>query len=291
MENEIQLRRDESIDSQITTARAYPRNLKRCIDNIELAISLDKEFAEQCIYSLRKGKAITGPSVHLAKLIAQEFGNMRIEQKVLGADATHVSAEAIAFDLEKNIAIRTQTKRSIVGSSGRYSDDLITITGNAASSIALRNAIFSVIPQPVIKKIMKTVNKAIVGDISTEEKLKLKRDALIKNLLENYASKKLTEDEILSSIGKSSVSHINESDIITLIGYERTIKEGEQTFESIFRPESVKPRPQIDQSSKEKERLISLLKNCKTKEDLKKYEVHCKSPDLKKLYDELYKSF
>ncbi len=291
MNEEIQLRRDDSIDSQISTAKHYPRNTKRCLDNIELAVKLDKEFAESCIYSLRKGKAITGPSVNLAKLVAQEFGNMRIEQKVLNADATHVSAEAIAFDLEKNISIRTTVKRSIIGSSGRYSEDLITITGNAAASIALRNAIFAIIPQAFIKKILRTVNQVILGDVSTEEKLKTRRDLMIKSLIENYASKRLTEDEIVASVGKSSVSHLSEDDIITLIGYEKTIKAGEQSFESIFRPELSKPALVIDKSSKENERVISLMKQCKSQKELMRYKEECKTPDMKKLYDELWSSF
>src|SRR5690606_22894062 len=84
-----------SIDIQISTAKRYPRNLKRAIENAITIVTMDANIAQECTYSLKKGgKLITGPSVVLAKIVAQQMGNMRVEQRVVGYDATHVTCEA-----------------------------------------------------------------------------------------------------------------------------------------------------------------------------------------------------
>ncbi len=70
-----------TIDTQISTAKAYPRQLKRVIDNCIAIVTLDTETASTCTYSVpRSGKTVTGPTVHLAKILAQQFGNIRIEE-------------------------------------------------------------------------------------------------------------------------------------------------------------------------------------------------------------------
>jgi ABC-type sugar transport system substrate-binding protein len=163
------------IDIQISTAKAYPRNIKRATENAIAIVTMDKETAATCTYSVpRGGKAITGASVHLAKILAQVWGNMRVEAKVISVEAKHVTSQAIAFDLENNLAIKVEVKRSIMGKTGRFNDDMIVVTGNAANSIALRNAVLSVIPRAIVDKIYNEAKKTITGDISDTTKF-LKR--------------------------------------------------------------------------------------------------------------------
>ena len=40
------------IDTQIATAKAYPRNLKRAIENSVVIVTMDYETASTCTYSL-----------------------------------------------------------------------------------------------------------------------------------------------------------------------------------------------------------------------------------------------
>src|SRR5687768_13694267 len=76
-----------AIDMQISTAKAYPRNIKRSTENAIAIVTIDAETAKTCTYSVpRGGKPITGPSVHLAKILAQVWGNLRIEAKVVSID-------------------------------------------------------------------------------------------------------------------------------------------------------------------------------------------------------------
>ena len=165
-----------TIDMQISTAKAYPRNIRQAVDNAIAIVTMDVNTAQTCTYSVpRAGKPITGPSVHLATILAQEYGNMRIDAKVVSIDSKHVTSEAVCFDLEKNLAIKAKVKRSIVGRKGRFNDDMIVVTGNAANSIALRNAILKVIPRAIVDKVYAEAKKAIVGDVSNSVKLLAKR--------------------------------------------------------------------------------------------------------------------
>jgi hypothetical protein len=222
-----------AIDVQISTAKAYPRNIKRATDNAIAIVTIDQETAKTCTYSVpRGGKAITGPSVHLAKILAQVWGNLRIEAKVVAIDSTQVTSEAVCFDLENNLAIKTQVKRSIMSRTGRYNDDMITVTGNAGNSIALRNAILSVIPRAIVDKVYNSAKQLITGDISDATKLLAKRKQVVDALKDTYT---VTEKEILSAIGKAAVEHITPDDLVVLIGIGTAIKDGDTTVDQAFR--------------------------------------------------------
>jgi len=263
---EIVYQQDKAqIDVQISTAKAYPRVMKRAIEDAIAIVTMDKETASTCTYSVpRSGKAITGPSVHLAKILAQVWGNMRIEAKVVSVDAKQITSEAICFDLEKNIAIKTQVKRSIVGKNGRFNDDMITVTGNAANSIALRNAILSVIPRAVVDKVYNSAKQAITGDLSTATKLLTRRKQVFEALQSTYT---VTEKEILSAVGKASVDHITAEDLLVLIGVGTSIKDGDTTVESAFRQKRETPPVKTSEET-ESERLKLMVSDCKTIEDL-----------------------
>lgn len=222
-----------AIDIQISTAKAYPRNIKRAIENSIAIVTMDKETASTCTYAVpRAGKAITGPSVHLAKILAQNWGNLRVETKVVGIDARQVTSQAVCFDLENNLAIKVEVKRSIMTKSGRMTDDMITVTGNAGNSIALRNAVLSVIPKAIVDKVYGEAKSKITGDVSDKTKLLARRKQVIDGLKDTYS---LTEAEIIGAVGKASVDHLTSDDLVVLIGIGTAIKDGDTDIDTAFR--------------------------------------------------------
>lgn len=222
-----------AIDVQISTAKAFPRNLKRSVENAIAIVTMDEDTAKTCTYSVpRGGKAITGASVHMAKILAQVWGNMRIEARVVMIEDRQITSEAVCFDLETNLAIKAQVKRSIMTKSGRMNDDMITVTGNAANAIALRNAILSVIPRAVVDKVYKAAMQRITGDISDATKLIAKRKQVIDALIQTYS---VTEKEVLAAIGKQAIEHIGADELVVLIGIGQAIKDGDTTIEMAFR--------------------------------------------------------
>jgi len=221
------------VDIQISTAKQFPRNITRAVQNSVALVTMDQKTAATCTYSVpRGGKAITGPSVHLAKIIAQNWGNLRIESRVIDIDSKHVTSQGICWDLENNIAIKTEVKRSITTRSGRMNDDMITVTGNAGNSIALRNAIFAVIPRSVVDKVYGEACMMITGDVSDETKLIKRRKQVFDAMKDLFT---VTEAEILSVVGKASINHITSDDLVVLIGVGQAIKDGDTTVDMAFK--------------------------------------------------------
>src|SRR5678816_3247605 len=139
-------------DIQIATARKYPRSLKAFMQDAEGMISLNQEIAEGCNYKLKRKdkdggiKFIEGPSIRLLEIAANAYGNLRFGSRIIGIDDEFVTAQGMAFDLQKNVAATVEVKRSIRTSKGaRYGTDMIMVTANAAGSIARRNALNGVI--------------------------------------------------------------------------------------------------------------------------------------------------
>lgn len=254
-----------AIDVQIATAKHYPRNIRRATDNAIAIVTLDEATARTCNYSVpRGGKAITGPSVHLAKILAQVWGNLRVEAKVIEIGPTQITSEAVCFDLENNLAIKTQVKRSIMGRQGRFNDDMITVTGNAANAIALRNAILSVIPRGVVDKVYNAAKHTITGDVSDKTKLIAKRKQVVDALRDTF---EVTEKEILGSIGKASIDFVDADDLVTLTGIGQAIRDGDTTVDQAFRSAPTRPKTKEDAIQ---ERVSLLIEDAKTLDDLNK---------------------
>lgn len=223
-----------NIDVQVSTAHAYPRNLSRCINNSIVIVTMDRETAQTCGYALpRGGKPITGPSVHLAKVIAQQYGNLRAEARVVSVTGTQVISRGTAWDLENNYAVAFEVRRSIVGSKGRFNEDMITVTGNAANAIAYRNAIFAVVPKAITDKVYKAAQECITGDLSDETKLLKRRDGAIKYFKEQYD---ISEEEVVMLCGKQTVNQIGANEIALLIGIQQSLKDGDTTVEEVMAP-------------------------------------------------------
>lgn len=224
-----------NIDIQVSTAKQYPRSISRCVNNAIAIATMDKETAQSCGYALpRGGKPITGPSVHLAKIIAQQYGNLRAEAKVVEITDRQVVSRGTAWDLENNYAVSFEVRRSIVGRGGnRYSDDMITVTGNAANSIAYRNAIFGIVPKSITEKAYKAAQHMITGDLSSEEKLIKRRDGAIKHFTDVYG---ITEEEVVKLCGKHTVNQIQADEIALLLGFAQSLKDGDTTVDELMAP-------------------------------------------------------
>lgn len=267
-----------AIDVQISTAKAYPRNIKRSMENALAVVTMNLETAKTCTYSVpRSGKAITGPSVHLAKILAQTWGNLRIDAKVVAVDDRTITSEAVCFDLETNLAIKTQVKRSIMSRVGRFNDDMITVTGNAANAIALRNAILSVIPRAIVDNVYNAAKQTITGDVSDKTKLISKRKKVVDGLRETY---NVTEAEILYSIGRAAVDHITPDDLVVLIGIGTAIKDGDTTVESAFRGAKTNGKVEVNKESKEAERVEVLIKDASNEEELNALKPNVKDEQM-----------
>ena len=224
-----------NVDSQVATAKQYPRDISRSVNNSIAMATMDYATAQSCGYALpRGGKPITGPSVHLAKLIVSNWGNMRAEAKVVQITDKQVISRGTCWDLENNVATAFEVRRSIVGKNGkRFSDDMITVTGNAANSIAYRNAVFSVIPKAITDKVYQAAQHFITGDLSDEEKLVARRKKCIDFFKDEYG---ITENEVVMLCGKQTVNQIKADQIALLLGITQSLTDGDTTVDELMKP-------------------------------------------------------
>ncbi|NIU03750.1 MAG: hypothetical protein GWO40_05530 [Gammaproteobacteria bacterium] len=223
-----QLTRGE-VDIQVATARRFARDIdtfKRAATNQALA---NPRIAQTCVYALpRSGKVINGPSIRLAEIMAGCWGNLRCETRIVAEGKRSVTAQAVAWDLERNVLMKSEVQARIVDKRGkRYNDDMIVMTGNAACSKALRNAIFRVIPRAYVDALCEmAMRKAAESDVSLEERRE--------QWLAHYERLGVARGATLTTLGRGSEEEITVDDIGTLQGIRTAIAEGHTTLEDAF---------------------------------------------------------
>ena len=222
-----------AIDSQVATAKEYPRTVSKCLKEALSLATLDEDTAASMFYSMpRDGKMIEGPSARLAEVMLYAWGNFRGDADIVAEDRTHITAMGTAFDLEKNIAVRIRVKRRITKKNGqRYNEDMIAVAGNAAISIALRNAVFKVIPRAMVDRIYQAARQAAVGDLAT---LSHKREKAIAWF--NKAG--VANERIFEKLGVKDVDDIGEEEYLTLLGLYNAVKSEEISIDSAFGKEN-----------------------------------------------------
>jgi hypothetical protein len=222
-----------NIDTQVSTAKRFPRDVKRSLNNAIAIATLTKDAAQKCSYALPRGnKPITGPSVHLAKIIVSCWGNMRVEAKVVAITDRQVVSRGTAWDLENNVATAFEVRRSIMNAKGqRYTDDMITVTGNAANAIAYRNAVFAVVPEAITSSVYSAAQREITGELSSEEQIIKARKQWLDYFRDNFG---ITEQEVLKLIAKPTINNIVAKDIVTLNGIAQSLNDGDTTVDELM---------------------------------------------------------
>lgn len=224
------------LDVQITTAKAYPRDVKKAVEQAVDMATMDEETAESCIYSLPRGKTSDGKqdyqkgeSVRLAEILMSAWGNMHAATRILGNDGKVITAEAAAWDLEKNVKIAIQNQRKITDRFGKtYREDMVIVTGNAAASIALRNAILRVIPKAFAKRVYDAAINYAVGD---QKKISEKRKEIFEKFKKNWH---IEPERILSYFEKKDISEITQDEIVEMIGIGTAIKSEDISIDKAF---------------------------------------------------------
>ncbi|MBP8274763.1 MAG: hypothetical protein KAY59_10050 [Acidobacteria bacterium] len=220
-----------NIDTQVATARRFPRVMTNFLRRATEMATLTPQIAQSCIYAVpREGKMIEGPSARLAEIVAHAWGNMRIQAGTndVGDADRFIVGRGEAWDVEANVAIAFEVKRRITKASGqRYGDDMVMTTGNAAASIALRNAVFKAIPASFWKPIYDECRKVIAGDVAT---FATRRDEMIKA----FGIMGVTEERLCAAVGVKGRADIGMDQIVSLRGFYNALKDGETTIEEAF---------------------------------------------------------
>lgn len=222
------------VDMQISTAKAYPRDIKQVLNKIQTLATMDRETAEDCFYVLRRKAAnggdsvIDGLSVRMAEIIAGAWGNLRVQARIIGNDGRTITAQAVCHDLESNLAVSVEVKRRITYQNGQtFSEDMQVVTGNAACAIAFRNAVLKVVPKAVTKNIVNNVKAVALGqaiDLETSRQ----------NIIQYFAKLGVTEEQLFDYLGIKALNDIDTEKVFELRATRNAIEEGTTTVQETF---------------------------------------------------------
>jgi hypothetical protein len=228
----VQLAQAE-LNQAVTTARAFPRSIKKAVDSIISLATLDAETAAECIYALpRGGKPIKGPSVRFAEIVAAMYGNCHVGSRVVAVDRVDkvVIAEGVFLDLETGLKRVSQVQRRISDKNGKlFNDDMIAVTGNAATSVAMREAVLKGVPKAIWRRAYEAADRVTLG---TAETLVVRRDKAVKA----FAGFGVTPEQIFASLEVGGLDDIGLEEISVLTAMFKSIKSEEARVETYFPP-------------------------------------------------------
>lgn len=237
-ENQLTVRDNQrEVDLQVATAKRYPRSITAFREKVLELATVDQETAEECWYALpRAGKVIEGPGIRFAEIVGIAYKNLRSAARHVSTGDEFVTCEGICWDLENNVAVRTTVNRRITNFRGeRFNEDMVGTTIGAACSIALRNAIFRVVPKAIYHKVLGEVKQIAMGKGRTIAETR-------KAIIDHFSKLGVRVEQLLALIGKKGVDDITLEDATTLRGLATAIKEGTTTVKEAFQTDREAPK-------------------------------------------------
>lgn len=227
------------VAAQLDAAHRWPRSVSKFLREAASLATVSQEVSEACMYSVpRDGKMITGPSVRLAEMIATSWGNLHMGTRIVDVGDRTVTAQAVAWDLERNLRFTSEEQRNILTKNGkRYGDAMIQTTCAAAASIAYRNAVFRVVPRAYVQAIYEKARQVAVGDMKT---LAARRD----ESFARYAKLGVTPERMFARLGIKGADDFTLEHQELLVGMYTAIKSGELSIDDAFPAPAPSPVPE-----------------------------------------------
>lgn len=215
----------EEVKGAIFLAKQFPRNYIEAERRI-LDACKRPSLAASAMYSYpRGGTKVTGPSIRLAEVLAQNWGNLSYGIKELEQREGESIAMAYCWDLETNVRQeKVFTVKHAIGTKNglKKLTDPRDIYERVASDGArrLRACILGVIPGDVVEMAVKQCEETLRGN--ADKPLKERVSDAIKLFKEKY---KVTQEMIEAKFGYN-VSAFTEIDLIELGKIFNSLKDG-----------------------------------------------------------------
>jgi len=251
----------EEVKGQIFMARQFPRNVFQAEQRI-LDACKRPSLAETAVYSYpRGGTRVEGPSIRLAEVLAQNWGNIAFGIKELEQRPGESVAMAYAWDLETNVrqekVFTVPHSRKAKGKIKKLDDprDIYELVANNGAR-RLRACILGIIPGDIVEKAVEECNKTLAGN--NQGPLKDR----ISNALKAFKDKfRVTQEQIEERFGYN-VDAFTERDLLDLIKIYNSLKDG------MSKPEDWFPKKEV--KTKQETKLTEAFEETKKKEESKK---------------------
>ncbi len=234
----------EEVKGQIFMARQFPRNVFQSEQRI-LDACKRPALAQTAVYSYpRGGSKVEGPSIRLAEVLAQNWGNLSFGVKELEQREGESVAMAYAWDLETNVrqekVFTVPHSRKAGGNIKKLTDprDIYELVANNGSR-RVRACILGVIPRDIVEKAVQECNKTLQGN--GKGPLKDRLANALTAFKDNY---RVTQEQIEDRMGYN-ISAFTERDYADLIKIFTSLKDGMSKPEDWF-DKKVKKEHQSD---------------------------------------------
>lgn len=222
------------IEQQVEIARKYPRSIDAFRKKLDQYTNLSESIALSMFYSLKRRSAdgtekiIPGPSVRFAETVLPCWGNSRAGIRILGEQGNVAVAQGLFFDCESNVGINVEAQRSILDKNNKkFKSDMIVMTGNAAGSIAYRNAILRCVPRALYLDIYEKCKRTAVGEA-------ISFATQVSKAVEEFSKQGVTQVALLNALGAPSIRDITADHILAMRAMFSDIQKGDKTIEDVF---------------------------------------------------------
>lgn len=233
-ESSLSVHEEADRSHQVATAKKYPRSITEFRKNMLAIAMASQPVAMEMMYSLpRAGKQLIGPSVRFAEALITCWGNSRCGVEVVDVDTKDgvVVAEGRFYDCENNVGFAIRTRRRNVMT--KKDADSYQVTGNAASSIALRNAILRGVPKALWADIFEKAKATASGGAASIDKIR-------EELTKFFAALGITEARLLAALQIPGMPDMGPDEIVAMQAWRKQLQAKETTLEDIFgHPEDV----------------------------------------------------
>ena len=256
-------RYNQEVQGMVFMAKQYPRDqfaayqrIKQSCERKSLAMIASYEYP-------RGGKKITGPSIRLAEVIAQNWGNFSCGVTELEQRLGESTCMAYAWDLETNVRfekIFTVKHERKAGKTIQKLDDPRDIYELVANMGARREraCILAAIPKDVVDAAMEECDRTLSGE-NTEPIVDR-----IKKMFDKFKDYGVTREMIEKKIGVK-IDSFTEKDVLSLGKIHNSLRDGMSKREDFFEEDkAAAPESGIDAEFKaEQDRKASLALDAK----------------------------
>lgn len=255
----VSSREAQEVQVAMVAAKRFPRDSYTAYNRI-MQDCKRRTLAEKSMYEFtRGGSTVTGPSIHLAKAIARNWGNLDSGFKVLEQSAKESTVMAYCWDLETNYRetkvftvqhIRETKKGAYVLTDSR---DIYEMIANQAARRE-RSCILSVIPQDIVDAAVGQCIATLSGDG------KITKEDAVRDIISRFQDKFGVSKEMLENyIGRKAEAFTIQS-VNRLRGVYTALQDGTSSVEQYFDMSAVAPttdgsQDTIEPSSKKEEQV------------------------------------
>lgn len=277
MTQAVASREMEEVKGQIFMARNFPRNQYQAEQRI-LDACKRISLAETAIYQFPRGTTrVVGPSIRLAEVLAQNWGNISFGFKELERKEHESTAMAYAWDAETNT--RTEKiftvphKRSTKKGVQTITDerDIYELVANMGSR-RLRACLLSVIPGDIVESAVRQCNETLRNG-GGEKPLKDRVSIMLSYFKEEFG---VTQQQIEDRFGYKTDS-FTEHDLVQTKSIINSIKDG------MSKPEDWFSKADKSQENKPKSDLAVEVEKKAKQEEVKSDENETDSAEQQKL--------